>query len=312
MNCDQINEMLDLMLDGALTDEQRAAMEAHGRECPACAAAIRQATQLKALFSDMEPEVDVPLEAQAGWRNAVRKAAGQRRRARLYRWLGTVAAVAVLGVGIMLGLRGMPVRNAAISAVEQSVRSEEASLPLETREPVAAPEGAMPERAAADEAPMEGAVIESDGGVVAAAGAMDAGAAEEVAVEEADFEEAAMPEEDMEEADSEEDTVYFAEEAPVCAAAKQRGPACEIRLRVASVENACDLIRDLASEYEGSAEIQSLEDGGANAYVEIAAQYAADFISAIQPMHTGDEALEAPALSEEGTVLMLLALSPGA
>ena len=297
MNCDQINEMLDLMLDDALTDEQRAAMEAHGRECPACADAIRRATQLKALFSEMEPEVDVPLEVQAGWRSAVRKAAGQRRRTRLYRWLGTVAAVAVLGVGLTLGLHGVPARNAAISAGEQGLLSEKASLTTESIESTAAPEAAMPERIAADEVPMEGAVIESDGGVNAAAGAMDAGMMEEVAEEEEAME---------------EDAVFFAEEAPVCAAAKQRAPACEVRLRVASVEEACGLIRDLASEYEGSAEIQSLEDGGANAYVEIAAQNVADFISAILPMHTGDDVPDVPALPGEGKVLMLLALSPGA
>ena len=41
MDCTQVNSMLDMLMDDALSDEQRSAMGAHGRECPACAAAIR-------------------------------------------------------------------------------------------------------------------------------------------------------------------------------------------------------------------------------------------------------------------------------
>ena len=93
MDCRQVNDMLDLLMDGALGDEEREAMEAHGRECPQCAAAIRATRQLKALFEQMEPEADVPLEAQAKWRGAVREASKRRKQKRLMRWIASAAAV---------------------------------------------------------------------------------------------------------------------------------------------------------------------------------------------------------------------------
>ena len=72
MDCLQVSEMLDMLMDGALDEGQCQALEAHGRECAQCAAAIRSTLQMKALLDQMEPEADVPLEAQARWRGAVK------------------------------------------------------------------------------------------------------------------------------------------------------------------------------------------------------------------------------------------------
>ena len=37
MTCGEVNGLLDRLMDGELTEEERRAMEAHGRECPECA-----------------------------------------------------------------------------------------------------------------------------------------------------------------------------------------------------------------------------------------------------------------------------------
>ena len=100
MNCNQVNGMLDMLMDGTLDDVQRGALEAHGRECPTCAAAIRATLQMKALFEQMEPEADVPLAAQARWRGAVKAESKQQRQKRMRRWIASVAAAAVVLVGI--------------------------------------------------------------------------------------------------------------------------------------------------------------------------------------------------------------------
>ena len=115
MTCAEINGLLDRLMDGELSEEERRELAAHGETCPACADEIRATLQMKALFEEMEPEVDVPLAAQARWRRAVREDAAQRRRKRLTRWIGSVAAALVVLVGVGLALNGSlaPKRDSA-------------------------------------------------------------------------------------------------------------------------------------------------------------------------------------------------------
>ena len=96
MNCEQVSACLDLLMDGELNDDMRRELDAHGQNCPACAKAIRDTLQLKALLSEMEPEVAVPLSAQAAWRGAVREEAARSKKRRLTRWIGSAAATAAL------------------------------------------------------------------------------------------------------------------------------------------------------------------------------------------------------------------------
>lgn len=272
MDCNQVNGMLDLLMDGTLDDAQRQAMEAHGRQCPDCALAIRSTLQMKALFDQMEPEVDVPLQAQAKWRGAVREAAKQQRQRKLRRWLASAAAavVALVGIGMAFNLKGTPKQSAAPNALKESAVSMEAR----EAEPVPASRAVMT-NAMPDEAP--GAVVEADGAV---------------AIEDAEMALAA-------------DEAYAAGSAN----SGQRAPACELALKVEDVEVACDRIRDLAQEYEAVADVHSAGESGANVYVEIAAENAGDFLNAVAAMDTSGKGVEAPALTGSGQVLVLLVLT---
>ena len=320
MNCAEVNDLLDLLMDGELSDEQRQAMEAHGRECPECAAAIRSAKQLKALFDQMEPEVDVPLAAQAGWRGAVREASKRQRSRRLTRWVASAAAAAVVlvGVGLTMNLGGGPRKGDSLSAAPAAlnevveadedaeegivVELEDAGMEMAAEEASAAeadsavPEvraaaapnsaaeaayEAMPAAEACDSA--EGAVVEADGAAEAEAPAAVGGMSDRML--------------DMAKSDAEE---------PIGAAAAPRAPAFELAMRVEDVDTACDRIRDLAEEYEGTADVQKLADGGANVYVEIDAANAGDFFNAIAPMDTSGQAWDLSGLSDAGSLLVLL------
>lgn len=272
MDCNQVNGMLDLLMDGALDDAGRSALEAHGRDCPECAAAIRSTLQMKALFDQMEPEADVPLEAQARWRAAVKAEARQQRQKRMRRWIASVAAAAVVlvGIGAAFTMKGAPKQSApqyADSAVAPAAERE--------AEPALA-SGGVVSNDRGDAAP--GAVVEADGV-----------ADEVVAIEE-------------------EALGMTAGEAAESAVAAQRAPACELALRVADVKTACDRVCDLAQEYEAVADVQAAEDGGASVYVEIDAENAGDFLSAVAPMDNSGSPVEAPAVAGSGRVLVLLVL----
>ena len=270
MDCTQVNGMLDMLMDDALSDEQRSAMEAHGRECPACAAAIRSTLQMKALFAQMEPEIDVPLEAQARWRGAVRQEAKPAKPIRLRRWIASVAAAAVVlvGVGAALVHREAPKQSA--TAYEDSAV---VAMPLEERAAEPALASGVASNAMTVDAP--GAVVEADGM-----------ADEAVAIGDAAMGLAAES------------------EVPGLSA-----PAFELALRVKDVETACDRIRDLAQEYEAVADVQAAVDGGANIYVEIDAENAGDFLNAVAPMDASGKAVDVPDLAGGGRLLILLVLT---
>lgn len=276
MDCIQVGEMLDLLMDDALDEGQRQALEAHGRSCPECAAAIRSTLQMKALFDRMEPEADVPLEAKARWRGAVKAEAKARKQKRLRRWFASAAAavVVLVCVGMAFRLNGASKQNAASLSVEGPVgRIEErvAEPALTSGEHVA--------HVRSNAAP--GAVVEADGV-----------ADEAVAIADSEMS-MAVPE-----------AAYEAEEA----AAVQRAPACELTLKVGDVAVACDRIRDLAQEYEAVADIQAAGDGGANVFVEIAADNARDFLNAIASIDVSGKGIVLPELTGDGRMLVLLAL----
>ena len=276
MDCLQVGEMLDLLMDGALDEGRRQALEAHGRDCPECAAAIRSTLQMKALLDQMEPEADVPLEAQARWRGAVKAEAKSQKQKRLRRWFASAAAAVVLlvGVGMALRLNGAPKQNAASLSVERPVGQIE-----ERTAESALASGEAVTHVRSNAAP--GAVVEADGV-----------ADEAVAIVDSEMGMAAL------------EAAYEAEEAP----SAQRAPACELTLKVDDVAVACDRIRDLAQEYEAAADIQAAGDGKANVFVEIAAHNAGDFLNAVAPIDISEETADMPELTGNGRVLVLLAL----
>jgi len=225
----------------------------------------------------MEPEADVPLEAQARWRGAVREAAKQQRQRKLRRWFASAAAavVAIVGIGMAFTLKGAPKQSATPYIEEEAAEAvmDESVVGVidESAAGLALASNAVARNVRGDEAP--GALVEADG----AAEAEDAGAADEA-----------------DEAEGE--------------AAGRMAPACQLALQVEDVSIACDRVRDLAQEYEAVADVQAAGDGGANVYVEIAAENAGDFLSAVAPMDRSGGAVEVPEVTGSGQVLVLLAL----
>ena len=346
MTCKEFDELLDLLMDDALTEDQRRSVTAHAQACPECAGKLRSTMQLKALLSEMEPEAAIPLQAQAAWRGAVREEAARQSRRRRLRWIGTAAAAVVVlaGAGLALGLRGAPKRDVASTQFAAIEMAQESAVGAESAEESAAFEAT------------EGAIVETDG-----AGERAAGTAKEAALPEARYENAieaapkqiksdaepapmepeaageaneveiaqeevgmtlgeapateyAMEESawDGEEADEaaleSEEAELLTFEPEMCAALAQRAPACELALRVDDVEKIRERICDLVEEYEGKADVQTLQDGDANLFVELPAENAADFLNAVIPMDASGTPPELPELSAEGTELIMLTL----
>lgn len=115
MKCSDVNAWLDMLMDDELSDEMRVELENHARVCPACAENINATIEMKKLLSEMDDEVDVPLQAQAAWRKAVRQEAARSRAKRIYRSITAVAAAVVVLVGI-----GISVGNGNIDPVNQN------------------------------------------------------------------------------------------------------------------------------------------------------------------------------------------------
>ena len=290
MNCAEFNGLLNALLDGELSDGQRRDMEAHGRACPECAEALRQTMQLKALFAEMEPEVEVPLQAQAKWRGAVREEVRRRAHKRTLRWIGTAAAAVVVlaGAGWAMSLRNAPDR----SAEAKMLAVNEAAVVTEEAYGAKAMAPAMDAEAPAEMA-VGGAIIEADGAmydeaVASEAAEMDAGEVE------------------YDEAEALEDIEATA--APMCAALALRSPACEFTIRVEDVDTACARVSDLAVEYDAQADVQQLENGGANVYVELSAEDAEAFLAAVAPMDASGQEQELPEPEGEGSALVLLVI----
>ena len=324
MTCEELNGLLDRLMDGELTEDERRALDAHGAECPECAGQIRATLQMKALFEEMEPEVDVPLAAQASWRSAVREEAQKSKaaqvpqkadRRRLIRWIGSAAAAVVVLVGVGLALNGSfsPGKHNDVTMLTEAAG------------------GAAAKSVAASEAAPEVGVIETDGESAAyetnavqeesvafeTEAAYEADAAGELELYEAedfdaaeDMGEKAVAAEPVEVA--EEDAPMMAmESAPAtCGALAQQAPACELSIRVKDVDDACGVIVDLAEEFEGSADVQSVEGGSANVYVALYGRNAADFLKAVAKLDASENGVDLPAVSEEGSLLMLLVVEP--
>ena len=337
MTCMDVNGMLDRLMDGELTEDERRELEAHAQSCEKCAGEIKATLQMKALFEEMEPEVDVPLAAQAKWRGAVREAARQDRKKRLTRWIGSAAAAVVVLVGVGLALNGSiaPGKDAA-APMATELREELAAgadmangadMTFEAEADAVMDEAAEVEYA--NEAAADAPVVEVDGDSAAresesmALGAFEAGTMKAAAPETTnmpadlsvedvfDAEAAVEAAEPMEPEGAGADApMEQAEAAPMSAALPGQSPACELSIRTRSVETACDIVCDLAGEFEGVADVQAVEGGSANVYVEIDAQYAAEFLSGVVRLDESQSRPGIPALADEGTVFVLLEIQP--
>lgn len=126
MNCAQTDAMLDALMDGTLPEADLEGLQTHCAQCAECAEKLRLTQGMRRMLSDLTPEMDVPLQAQAAWRKAVRAEADKRRHRNLTRWAGGIAAALVVAVGGMFALRQAPAKDAPMAAMEKSVAVIEA------------------------------------------------------------------------------------------------------------------------------------------------------------------------------------------
>lgn len=136
MSCERFMDQLDAYLDGALTAEEMRQMEAHADGCAKCAEELNAGRQLVQMLRGLDDEIVVPLDVQAGWRRAVRKEISAKKRKRLYRALGTVAAALVVMIGSTFALRGtgMLAPSGNVAQNETSVHTYVAAgAPVERR-----------------------------------------------------------------------------------------------------------------------------------------------------------------------------------
>ena len=260
MNCADMDRWLDGYMDGKLSADERSALESHAATCAACAKKLEATRALMDMMEELSPEMDVPLEAQAAWRSAVKRSS-KAGRGRIVRWAGGIAAALIVAVGAVSLLRGAP--DLAARHVERAEVAGEAVMPeataIEDAE-VAYEEALVPEVAA----------IEADG---VAASVKAAGSVEEMA--------------------------------------EAAAPMLEYQLTVKDLDEACRRIEDLSAEYEGEVSLQSFVANGvecANAYVELPAANAAEFMSALEPFNL-DGSLPEPSFDQnDGAISLMLML----
>lgn len=276
-DCTRAEILLDQWMDDALTDAERAELDAHCAECPACAGKARATEALRQALSDLPSEIDVPLQARAAWRGAVKAEADRARRTRRMRLAGGVAAALLVAVGGFLALRPASQPQAALRASEATAMGAIQNVAVIEADGVA---DEPPPLADYDEA------YEAD----------DDGACEAEAVT---YEAAAR-----------------ADAADVRANGTDAGaavPTHERRMRVQDLERTCAYMADLISEYEGDLDIQRFEADGAqcaNLFIDLPAENAADFLNAAAHYDTGDASEPEPAADfGEGRVTLLLELT---
>ena len=99
MNCKEFLERLDAYIDGELTQPEREAFLSHAQNCSTCREALWETEAIHDALAHMNDGLRPPLEAQAGWRAAVKREARRRKTRVLYRAVSAVAAAFVLLAG---------------------------------------------------------------------------------------------------------------------------------------------------------------------------------------------------------------------
>ncbi len=102
ITCKDFRGLLDRLLDGEATPEERARMDAHAAECPDCAA-LREALlgDLQAVTDALEDVPPMPAGTHEAWMDAVRAEQAPARAGKRRAWLrwGSIAAAALYLVG---------------------------------------------------------------------------------------------------------------------------------------------------------------------------------------------------------------------
>lgn len=105
MNCEAFKDHIDAYIDGGLESAARLEMEKHAEKCEPCMKLLEEARALGQLLAEMS-EVDVPLQAQAAWRRAVREEARAKKKPSAV-WMRGIASIAAALVVLAAGTIGM-------------------------------------------------------------------------------------------------------------------------------------------------------------------------------------------------------------
>lgn len=105
MNCTRIRELLDDHIDNALPAEQRRAVDAHLRDCPACEEERRRLRRLVADLAALPTSVEPPRDLWGDINARLdRPARPVERDSRFVRWQPMLAAAALLLVAVGIGV----------------------------------------------------------------------------------------------------------------------------------------------------------------------------------------------------------------
>lgn len=111
MTCEELRAKLDAYIDGELSADERRAIDDHAAACADCGRELDLAKLVRDALGEMGEEVAVPLQARAGWRNAVRAEAKRKRNRRWMRAAYAAAAALVLVIGAAALMRNVPARQ---------------------------------------------------------------------------------------------------------------------------------------------------------------------------------------------------------
>ncbi len=161
MNCEKFRELLDSYIDDALTNEEIALMKAHAEKCDSCKEDLRLSDIIKDEVRGMDDDIVVPLQAQAAWRNAVRKEIRAKKVKKAYKAMSGVAAAIVVLVGTTFAMR----ETGALPPKYDTPTVNEPAVMTMVHKDEAVSDGAMPETAmmARTVSTSNAFVIESDG-----------------------------------------------------------------------------------------------------------------------------------------------------
>lgn len=105
LNCTKFRELLDGYIDDMLSNEEIALMKAHAEKCDSCKEKLHLADIIKNDVKGMDDDIVVPLQAQAAWRNAVRKEIRVKKYKKVYKALSGAAAAVVVLIGTTFAMR---------------------------------------------------------------------------------------------------------------------------------------------------------------------------------------------------------------
>lgn len=129
MNCEEFRARLDAYADRGLSDGEVDEMLRHAKDCPECARELEAAELLRDAMAEIDDGVAVPLAAQAGWREAVRREARSATLKKRMRYGYAVAAALVILLGctaVFGGFLSRPGSDLPMLAAEPQMNAMEA------------------------------------------------------------------------------------------------------------------------------------------------------------------------------------------